>query len=226
LDLTNLWAEIFSATSIAIQLRELVAGRLWKVGKAEWRNASWEVLVGRGLRRHDATNLLREVRLGPRSVLFVPANLPSVEAGKVPVSPVICLRDVVGWDGQRITVDCEYIQGLLAAASPIASPRMPRPMRKRAERAANIEVLVKLLKEHVEAAHDHAQATAAVGDAQLLPRPSQRDLAKLADITDMAASRCFRDPAARELRLLWELAGDLDRLLALRPPRSFKGHHR
>jgi hypothetical protein len=34
-------------------------------------------------------------------------------------------------------------------------------MRKRAERAANIEVLVKLLKEHVEAAHDHAQATAA-----------------------------------------------------------------
>jgi len=224
LDLAHLWTVIFSAASVAIQLRELAAGRLWKVGNVRWKDASWEVLVGRGLHRPDASNLFRELRLAPRSVLFVPAKLPSGETGKRPTPPVICLRDVVGWDGQRITMDCEHIEVQLATAQSIALPRKPRPVRKRAERAANIEILVKLLKEHVEAARDHAETTAEAGGAQLLPRPSQRDLAKMAEITEMAASRCFRDPAARELRLLWELAGDLDRLLALHPPRSSKGH--
>jgi hypothetical protein len=226
LDLSHLWTVLFSAALVAIQLRELAAGRLWKVGKAVWRNASWEVLVGRGLHRPDALNLLRELRLAPPSVLFVPAKLPSMETGKGPNPPVICLRDVIGWDGQRITIDCEHIEGQLAAAQPTALPRKPKPLRKRAERVANIEILVKFLKEHVEAARDYAQTTADTGDAQLLPRPSQRDLAKLVEITEMAASRCFRDPAARELRLLWELAGDLDRLLALHPARSSKAHRR
>jgi len=97
-------------------------------------------------------------------------------------------------------------------------PRQAKP-HKRASRAALIELLSKHMKDHIIAAQEHARSTAERhGLAELLPRPSQRLLAKLTRASESAVSRCLHDPAARELRLLWEIAGDLDRLLAL-PPR-------
>lgn len=89
-----------------------------------------------------------------------------------------------------------------------------RRIRKRAERAANIESLTKELKEHIRAARNHAQSLVDVSrEPELLPRPSQKDLAKRVGITASAASRCFNDSSAMELRLLWETAGDLNALL-------------
>jgi hypothetical protein len=47
-----------------------------------------------------------------------------------------------------------------------------------------------------------------------LERPSQKDLASLCELTETDVSRCLKDPEARLLRLLWETASDLDRILA------------
>ncbi|MEX0718028.1 MAG: hypothetical protein WD066_15650 [Planctomycetaceae bacterium] len=87
-------------------------------------------------------------------------------------------------------------------------------MRKRATRAGAIEALRKELIEHIHAARDHARAAMDCGrTAELLPQPSQSDLARRVGITRSAASRCFLDRNARELNLLWETAGDLDAIL-------------
>ncbi|MFQ5734293.1 MAG: hypothetical protein ACE5KM_20335 [Planctomycetaceae bacterium] len=97
-----------------------------------------------------------------------------------------------------------------------------RRNRKRAERAASIEALTTELKRHIRAAREHAQTAVDFGRTpDLLPRPSQKDLAERVGITVSAASRCFNDPSATELRLLWETAGDLDALLKyVRSPAS------
>ena len=90
----------------------------------------------------------------------------------------------------------------------------PKRSRKRADRAANIEALKKELIAHIQAARDHAQAAVDFGrEPELLPRPSQRELAERIGITESAASRCFHDPAATELNLLWKTAEDLDSVL-------------
>ncbi|MEW4530625.1 hypothetical protein [Maioricimonas sp. JC845] len=104
--------------------------------------------------------------------------------------------------------------GQPSSSSPKTNERPPRSrerrVRKRADRAANIEALKKELIEHIRAARDHAQSAVDFGrEAELLPRPSRRELAERVGITESAASRCFSDPAATELNLLWNTADDL-----------------
>ena len=113
------------------------------------------------------------------------------------------------------TVNLKQQQSAAASRTAVASTREERPRhRKRADRAANIEALKKELIDHIRAARDHAQSAVDFGrEAELLPRPSRRELAERVGITESAASRCFSDPAATELNLLWTTADDLKAVL-------------
>jgi hypothetical protein len=89
-------------------------------------------------------------------------------------------------------------------------PSGDQRLRKRAERAANIEALTKELVEHINSAKDHAYTLEQNNkEPVLLPRPNQRELAQRVDISEAAASRCFNDPCAHQLRMLFQMAGDL-----------------
>ena len=67
---------------------------------------------------------------------------------------------------------------------------------------------------HVKAARDHAYAAIDLNrEPNLLPRPLKTELGKLVGISAPAVSRCFNDPDAHELRLLWKVAGDLEAIL-------------
>ena len=210
--LLKLWELAFTGGDMEVNVREIVPRRLWRIGKADWGKATWEVLVGRLLWRPDAADALRRVRLSSRSVIFLPDGVPEFwdreHHGRIKIS----LRETLTWTGLGLALDLVHARQLLQEAICQNPSRLPRPTRKRAGRAATIETLTKLLKEHVEAAREHARATAERGLVELLPRPTQRDLARQAGLSEISVSRSFRDPAARELRLLWDLAGDLDRL--------------
>lgn len=111
-------------------------------------------------------------------------------------------------DDQPVRLD--HAHGIALLRPPSKAGRT----RKRADRAANIEALVRELSDHLRAARDHAQAAADFGrPPELLPRPSRRDLAKRIGIAASVVSRCFSDPAAKELNLLWEMANDLEAVL-------------
>jgi len=139
------------------------------------------------------------------------------------------------WDrGTRGFVRRDAQIGTDASLTPVATKMLradpPEPKsrpngrrnRKRAERTASIELLTKELKHHIRAARDHAQTMIDHGrEPKLLPRPSQKELAERVGITVSAASRCFNDPSATELRVLWETADDMEALLKyIRSPAS------
>jgi len=89
-----------------------------------------------------------------------------------------------------------------------------RRLRKRAERATNIEALTNEMRHHIRDARDHAQSAVDHGKTlELLPRPSRRELGERVGLTETGVSRCFNDPAAKELNLLWQIADDLDAVL-------------
>jgi hypothetical protein len=70
----------------------------------------------------------------------------------------------------------------LADAGP---PTRRKSDRRRGPRAAKIERLVTELKAHLKAARDHAVATRdATGVPQLLPRPSEKELAERTGMRD------------------------------------------
>lgn len=103
------------------------------------------------------------------------------------------------------------------APQPRPMPNLPAGNRRRAARAANIEALKSELIEHIKSAKDHAHSALELDrDPELLPRPSHAELGRRTGLAPHTVSRCFGDPAAHELRLLWEMAEDLDSILKYR----------
>jgi hypothetical protein len=85
---------------------------------------------------------------------------------------------------------------------------------RRSQRALNIERLEKELIEHIKAARDYAWAAVSEGrHPTLLARPLKRQLAKLTGLEPWTVSRCFDDPQAKQLRLLWDVAADLEQIM-------------
>lgn len=107
--------------------------------------------------------------------------------------------------------------GHVAPSQPAAPSCADRPSatpNRRGQRAAGIEGLKRELVEHIRAARDHAQFLCDQGQTpKLLPRPSQKELGMLVGLDKTAVSRCFNDPRAKELRMLWEVAADLESVM-------------
>lgn len=85
---------------------------------------------------------------------------------------------------------------------------------KRSQRVVQIELLEKALKEHINSARQSAHADIDAGkNPSLLPRPSKTQLSQQTGIRLWSLSRCFSDPNAHKLNLLWELANDLEQII-------------
>jgi hypothetical protein len=90
-------------------------------------------------------------------------------------------------------------------------------MPRRGTRAVNIEKLEKEMERHLLAARDHARSLQDCGrNPVLLPRPSQKDLARRTGLTESDVSRCLNDKRAAMLKILWDTADSLDAVMAHR----------
>lgn len=90
--------------------------------------------------------------------------------------------------------------------------------KKRSDRAINIERLKDEMIKHLLAARDHAWDTKdRTGTAELLPRPTQKELGELSGLSETGVSRCLNDPRARELKTYWDTADDLNLIMKFKP---------
>jgi AraC-like DNA-binding protein len=80
-----------------------------------------------------------------------------------------------------------------------------------------LDALERELAEHLRAARDHAVTSRDFGgEAKLLRRPTKDELAKRAKVSPSAVTRCFQDESGAKLRMMWELAADLDAIIGYR----------
>lgn len=207
---------VFQVISFAGNRNEIARLRLWGLGKVRWAGSRWTVFFGRALHCRDGGQILRQADLPAKSVLFVPSRPPTFEPQLEQMPIVIGLDTVVDWNGNHLRLDLAQIEQQLAdelAASQTPPPEKPVP--KRGSRTATIEALRRLLEEHLRAARDHALSTIdRTGTPELLPRPRQDLLARQLGVDKSTVTRCLEDESARELRYLWEMAADLDRIIA------------
>lgn len=111
-----------------------------------------------------------------------------------------------------LKVAFRYIQTI--ESGQLQAEMVPPHQRKRSKRAAEIELLEKALTEHIRSAADCAYAAIdSDKEPPLLPRPLQKDLSKQTGISAYSVCRCFNDPNAHKLRILWDTADDLDQIL-------------
>nr|BDD45923.1 hypothetical protein 3 [Pseudomonadaceae bacterium] len=102
----------------------------------------------------------------------------------------------------------------LRALAVAKSKKARKKSRKRGERAEKTERLKNEMCEHLRAARDHAFARMdQTGEPELLPRPTQKDLAERVGVSESDVSRCLNDPTAQELKLYWETALDLNQIM-------------
>lgn len=195
-------------------IQEIVRGRLWKLGGSRLEGRDCTIWMGRRLHQRNACDLVASVRLTPRSIVLVPRRLPRQA---LPGNwPLLTIESVSHWSAEELRWDRDLIRE--TADQPpenVVSPAPPtRKMPRRASRVCDIEALSKELQEHMRTARDYATATLdRSGTPKLLPRPTQKELAKRLGITESRISRSLNDESARELRFLWELALDVDRLI-------------
>lgn len=209
---------VSQAAGIRGPASEVETGRLWRVGRAVWGQRAREVYFARHVHDKNRLNFAQALASHPKAILLLPTQ-SGVERwrGATP-NLVTALEELASFESGKLIFDGSCIENRLAD---LDAPKARRPSRKRAERSAKIEALVGVLVEHLRAARDHAFSTKdRTGIAELLPRLSQKELAKLASMSESDVSRCLADDSARELRLYWETALDLGQIMNWRTQRK------
>jgi hypothetical protein len=116
--------------------------------------------------------------------------------------------DINRWIAKRL-------QQAATASNKLGNKRIPP--KKRATRAIVIDALKGALKEHIMSAQDYARATRnSQGEAKLLKRPTQKEFAKQLGLGAYAVSRAINDSMAKDLKVLWNKAGDLEEVMKFR----------
>lgn len=204
---------VFAEAPLAGRRRECVPHRVWYLGQADWNGDIWPTYFARGLWCDDAVEVLKAARVPAHAVVFVPQESPPATDRPGPV--FIPLADVLTWTNTGLRFNRRTVASRLPLKSPV--PTRTRP-RKRSVRTAVIDALTSELRAHLRAARDHAWATRdADGVPQLLPKPEQQDLARRCRTSPATVSRCLRDdPAAKVLRYYWQLADNVEDVLAYR----------
>jgi len=213
-DVEQLVRRVFQPADVRLDFTQLVPDRLWRVGRSDWAGRAWSVLFGRMFHRRDAREILTKATIPSRSVVFVPDLVPKPDPTDDRRPLIISLTSATSWHQDAVRLDRQSIEDRLAEWIDARRPATKPAARKRASRTADIEALATEMREHLRAARRYALATLdQTGQPQLLPRPTQEQLARRVGRSQHTVSRCLKDQTATELRFLWDLAIDLDRVL-------------
>lgn len=214
IDTAALLRWLFADSRLSIE--PIVGNRLWNIGRRTIESRSRDLRFIRGTGPSCNEEIVHNLSTHPKSIVFAPSRgSASFWQSRIPCV-VIAIEEVLVQTEPKAIVDWTVIEEFfINYHAGVEEPAKPR--KKRGMRTSKIERLRDELKRHLASAADHAIATAeSDGGIDLLPRPTKTELAKLAGMTKYDVTRCFTDPAATELRLLWDTAGNLEAVLRLR----------
>jgi hypothetical protein len=200
---------------------ELVPGHLWRLGVARWGRRPREVFFARHVDDDNVLLILTELASRPKTVLLMPTEAGSRICRRDSLNLILALESVLSLGPTALALNQPFVESQLVDAGYIKTSEATRPSRKRSERAAKIEKLTGEMIQHLRAAKDHALSTQEqTGVPKLLARPTQKQLAKQTRMSESDVSRCLADQAARELRLYWDTADDLEQIMKWESRRS------
>lgn len=206
-DTEPLLEHLFADTRLTIKLID--SDLLWHIGRRTFDGKSRELLFLRCSRAKNETSIVEQLGRRKRSLVFMPLASSAARLDSMVPNLVIGIQDVVEFSDDRLRIDWETVEDRLIESSE-SDVQKPKPQPRRSSRTAKIELLVQELTQHLRSAADLAHAS-----GELLPRPTQQELARRTGISKSDVSRCMKDASANQLRLLWHTADDLDALLRL-----------
>jgi len=191
-------------------VRSFFTDLLWRLGR---RNGREYIYVRRYIPKERRV-LRDELTRMPKAVLVTCNDIMLDEIRSDHDNASFALEHVASLDEQcEMVIDFEALRDIIGTDDiPVEKPK-PKPTPKRSQIAVNIEKLIKELEQFLKDAREHAIATSERDDIELLPRPTREELAKRIGVSPTTVSRCFSDPNAKLLNILWEQANDLKSIL-------------
>lgn len=212
-DAPGLLTALFGAGGVECTVTKVLPGCLWRVGKAIFADRAREVLFANPRLSADPAAIVEQVGKRRAAILFVPTDRAVAEWSGPPERSVIALESVASLRDGAIHFDTNFVEGQLRSAEPSPAKKQ-KPPAKRAPRTEKIERIRNELIRHINAARAYAKSEEdSTGVPKLLPRPTQKELAKRVGLTETAVSNCLNDESATELRVLWDVADDLDEIM-------------
>lgn len=202
---------VFSELKLSMEMKS--PGCLWRIGRATWAGHSRHVWFVRRTPtgRDGAVEILRK---NPKAIVFAPTTEGASLWKKVAGCFSIPLDEVCTLDTRGPSLKVEDIEERIIDAWSSADGAKKPKRKRRASRLAAIEKLEKELIQHIQDAKDHAYAIKDLtGTPALLRRPTQKELAAQLKMDESLVSRCLDEKESPNLRYLWDLAADLDRIL-------------
>jgi hypothetical protein len=218
IDTPRLLEVLFCKTKLAIQERR--PSLLWHVGRTTWAGRSREIWFVRSFRPSNATLIIDDLKSWPKAIVFTPTTILAEKIRAAISNLVISLDDVIAIRESDFYLDSDCIESRIQDRE--QSPRTKKPVSpKRATRLASSEKIKDELIAHLITARDYAYNTKeTTGEALLLPRPLQKDLAQRAGLHVSAVSRCLKEKDSHELQLLWSMADNLDEVMKWVTPKK------
>jgi hypothetical protein len=184
----------------------------WQLGRLRSPLRSKTAYLVLRVRPKDQPELTALFATRPKAVLFLPT--PAAEAAwpsdepeaRLPLSDFLTLTD-----GR---LECDR-PGLAAALRNDAPARPKVKSSGGGVRLKQINGLRKELQRHIRAARDYAfRRRQLTGEAALLTRPTQEQFGDRVGLSKYQTSNCFNHEEGRELKLLFDRAGDLDWIMS------------
>jgi hypothetical protein len=106
------------------KVKELVPGRLWRLGRYHLTGTGHELVLARGLTWTDGETVRSRVARCQRPIVFVPLCVPAREVWRTP-PPVVRLADVVSTAGEVVAFDGMEITAAVVVAEEFARQTAP-----------------------------------------------------------------------------------------------------
>ena len=181
---------------------EIIPNQVWKWG----RRGQQSFVYIRRVTEDDLKSVAAVLKHFPESI-FITLRTCYLETLDIVLSNRGIAWDSVSWldENYSIQLDMEKVEAVI---QPEVKNKIDSPNR-RGSREVKITRLVDELKEYYRLAKDHYYASG--GD--ILPRPTQEELAKRTGICQGVVSRCLKDKSAIVLSTLWKNAEHIEAIL-------------
>lgn len=142
------------ALSNAMDLRSkpkaIVPGRLWRLGRTPWRQATREVVLATRLHDPDAASVAARLGPGGRAIVFVPRDAPDDRIWPGHVPAVVALSRVATLAPQGIELDVATISEIVSDADALAEARSVLPVDPEVKRQVIRQQMKAEVKSHLE----------------------------------------------------------------------------
>ncbi|MCA9178673.1 MAG: hypothetical protein KDB14_29630 [Planctomycetales bacterium] len=103
--LEGIAAALATTLGLSGRHKELVAGRLWRLGRTDWHGASRDVMFARGLCWSEARDVRAEIVRGRKAIVFVAQQAPPDDFWLRRKPPVIPLSEFTSLGEDQIEIE-------------------------------------------------------------------------------------------------------------------------